>query len=258
MKNCLHAAVLLLLVTPLAVLAQADATWETEVRQFDNEYWQAFNSCDTAWLAQMNTEDLEFYHDVGGVTTGRAAFAESFAKNICARTDVRVKREAVAGSRKFYPMRDGGKLYGAIVSGEHRFYEVPKGGAEVVTGQARFTHMLVLRNGTWKVSRVLSFDHGPARTDNPRPEAVVSAAQLDQLAGHYVEKDGQSMEIKRDGGRLTMASGPSVLVLKAAGLDEFFAADRPLTMTFTRDGAGKGRTLTVREKGKVVAEAARR
>ncbi|WP_426207991.1 hypothetical protein [Massilia sp. TWP1-3-3] len=121
-------------------------------------------------------------------------------------------------------MRDGARLYGAVVSGEHRFYEIPKGGKEVLTGQARFTHMLLLEGGQWKVSRVLSFDHGPARQESLRAEASISAAQLDQLAGHYVEKDGAFMDVRRDGKRLSVASGPSVFVLKAADKNEFLSA----------------------------------
>lgn len=161
MKNYLKNAVLAVLLLPCAAFAEADSTaWEAEVRQFDTAYWNAFNSCDVPKLAQMNTEDLEFYHDRGGPMKGRAAFADAVSKNICGRRpDAGVRREAVEGSMKFYPMRAGGKLYGAIVSGEHRFYEVNKG-AEVLSGQARFTHMLLLKDGAWKVARVLSFDHG--------------------------------------------------------------------------------------------------
>ena len=259
MKNHLNALVLSLLLMPCAALAEpaADA-WEAQVRQFDTDYWKAFNACEVQKLAAMNTSDLEFYHDVGGAMKGTASFAAATEKNICGRADAGVRREAIAGSMRFYPMRDGGKLYGAIISGEHRFYEVPKGGKEVLVGQARFTHMLLLQDGLWKVSRILSFDHGPARQETVRAEARVSAAQLDQLAGHYVEKDGNFMDIKRDGNRLSMDAGKTVFVLKAAGKDEFFASDRPLTMTFTRARAGRGQTLTVREEGKVVAEAVRR
>lgn len=260
MNNPLRAAAFALLLLPCTVAFAQGSTqsWEEQVRQFDSGYWKAFNACEVKKLAAMKTDDLEFYHDVGGVSKGGAVVVESIAKNICGRPDFRIRREAVEGSVRFYPMRDGGKLYGAIVSGEHLFHETPKGGKEVLTGRARFTHMLLLRDGQWKMSRVLSFDHGPAGKQTDRAEAHVPAAQLDKLAGHYVEKDGAFMNIKRDGKRLSLDSGKTVFVLKAAGKDEFFASDRPLTMMFTRDRAGKGHKLTVREEGKVVAVAVRR
>jgi ketosteroid isomerase-like protein len=164
MKNHLKAVTLALLLAPCAAIAEPAAeAWEAEARQFDAQYWKAYNDCDVAALTAMNTDDLEFYHDLGGVSRGKARFAEGFAKNICGREDgSRVRREGVADSMRFYPMRDGGKLYGAVVAGEHLFHEKPKGGKEQLTGRARFTFMMLLQDGRWKVARVLSFDHGPA------------------------------------------------------------------------------------------------
>lgn len=250
---------ILALLLPCISLANTNATtWEAEVRQFDGKYWQAFNSCEVQKLAAMNTDDLEFYHDMNGVSKGVAEYAESIARNICARKDVTITREERPGSVRYFPMRDGDKLYGAVVSGEHLFYNTPKGGKKKLTGQARFTHMLVLRDGVWKVSRVLSFEHGPARVQTARAEVTLTAARLDLLAGRYVEKDGAFMDIKRDGKRLALDAGKTMIILKAAGPDEFFAADRPLTVTFARDRNGKVRALTVSEEGEVVAQAVRR
>jgi hypothetical protein len=164
MKNLLTAAAMAVLLLPCSVLAQSGADpWDKELRRFDAAYWQAFNDCDVPGLAQMNTEDLEFYHDVGGVTYGRAVFARNVSKNICSGNDgARVRREGVEGSVRYYPLRDGGKLYGAVVTGDHQFYRVPKDGPAVLVGQARFTHTALLRDGKWQVARVLSYDHGPA------------------------------------------------------------------------------------------------
>lgn len=192
MSKLLYGVGLSALVLPCAVMAQLAADWEAEVRQFDTRYWQAYNECEIAKLAAMNTDDLEFYHDIGGVSKGKAKFSELVAKNICGRPGMRIRREAIADSMHFYPMRDGEKLYGAIVSGEHRFYERPNGGWEVLTGQARFTHMLLLQEGQWKVARVLSFAHGPARVQTVGAEANIDPVQLDRLNGHYVEKMASS------------------------------------------------------------------
>ncbi len=259
MKNLLQASALAIALQPALGLAQGTpASWEADVRQFDARYWQAFNNCEVQKLAAMNTADLEFYHDTSGVSKGVTEYAESIARNICARKDVTITREERAGSVQYFPMREGDKLYGAIVSGEHLFYSTPTGGKKTLTGQARFTHMLLLQGGVWKVSRVLSFDHGPARLHTARAEVTLSAAQLGLLAGRYVEKDGAFIDIKRDGKRLALDSGKTVIVLKAGGANEFFASDRPLTVTFARDRGGKPRALTVREEGEVVAQAIRR
>ena len=165
MKNYMIPAALAFLLSPYGAIAQPSAeSWELQVREFDARYWKAFNDCEVQKLAAMNTDDLEFYHDVGGMSKGVAIFAQDVARNLCGRPDgARTRREAVADSLRFYPMREGAKLYGAIVSGEHLFYQVPKGGKEVLSVRAAFTHMLLLQNGEWKVSRVLSYEHGPAR-----------------------------------------------------------------------------------------------
>jgi len=169
MKTTLHNAIFVIttiLLYPAASRAHAaDDGWETAVRTFDADYWRAFNDCEVRKLAAMNTDDLEFYHDRGGLEKGRQLFEKSVAANICSNPDRRVRREAVADSLRYYPLRDGAKLYGAIVSGEHLFYRRTTSGPEQLTGRARFTHTLLLEGGQWKVARVLSFDHGAASRD---------------------------------------------------------------------------------------------
>lgn len=164
MKIFLAAAALAALLAPCAAFAQVtDDNWEASVRQFDNEYWKAFNACEVQKQTSMNAEDLEFYHDIGGLMRGRASFAEATAKNICGRSDWRLRRAEVPGTVKLYPLRSKGKLYGAIISGEHYFYHTNKAQPETLEGKARFTHTLLLKDGEWQVARVLSYDHGPAK-----------------------------------------------------------------------------------------------
>lgn len=43
-----------------------------EVQAADAAYWKAYNSCDYAALDALTAEDVEFYHDQGGITRGRA------------------------------------------------------------------------------------------------------------------------------------------------------------------------------------------
>lgn len=164
MKTFMTVAALAALFAPPAALAQvANDNWEASVRQFDSDYWKAFNACEVQKQTNMNAEDLEFYHDIGGVMRGRASFAEATAKNICGRSGWRLRRAEVPGTVKIYPLRSNGEVYGAVISGEHYFYHTNKGQPETLEGRARFTHTLLLKNGEWQVARVLSFDHGPAK-----------------------------------------------------------------------------------------------
>jgi hypothetical protein len=61
-------------------------------------------------------------------------------------------RELVPGSLKVFPLPG----YGAMEMGTHRFLHP---GSPNDVGQADFMHVWQLRNGSWKISRVISYDH---------------------------------------------------------------------------------------------------
>jgi hypothetical protein len=134
-----------------------------ELAERDAALFEAvFVTCDFAELDAMVTEDFEFYHDRAG---NNAKSGKEFVDSIrggCERrkagTDLRVKRELVAGSVSVYPLNN----YGAIQMGEHRFYVVSDG-KENLAEVAKFVHLWKKENGAWKLARVLSFDHKPAK-----------------------------------------------------------------------------------------------
>lgn len=164
MKTALAAVSLAALVFPFTAAAQINNdNWESSVRQFDSDYWKAFNRCDVQKMTMMNSEDLEFYHDLGGFMRGRQAFADATSRNICGKPDWRLRRGEVPGTVQFHALRSKGEIYGAVITGEHYFYHLNKGQPERLEGRARFTHTLLLKDGQWQVARVLSFDHGPAK-----------------------------------------------------------------------------------------------
>ena len=233
----------------------APQDWEADVRQFDKAFWDAYNQCDVKKLVQMNTADLEFYHDMGGPMLGQAKFAAAMQNNICGNPANRVRREAVADTVRVFPMRDKGQLYGAVVSGEHQFYNQAKGGPEVLGARARFTHMLVLKEGAWKVSRVLSFDHAAPKVDNTSTEIQLAAPVLERLAGSYKAKDNMVLTVKTAGNRLMVAAGGNTFELLPLSDTTFFMQNRDIKVAFSVDQAGKGQGLVVRERGAIVAEA---
>lgn len=48
---------------------------------------------------------------------------------------------------------------GAIQVGIHKFYETIAGKSERYASSAKFTHVWVLENGQWKLTKSLSYDH---------------------------------------------------------------------------------------------------
>jgi hypothetical protein len=155
---------LLLLVFTLFtnLSAQSNDDLIKEALKSDNQFWEAYNKCSIEGMMQFIPKDVEFYHDKGGIFKGSAALKTSFEKNLCGNKDFRLRREAIANTVKTYPMKDKDKVYGLIISGDHYFYINETGKKEYRDGLAKFTDFWMLENGKWKMSRILSYDHGPA------------------------------------------------------------------------------------------------
>lgn len=121
----------------------------------DAAVFDAFNHCsDPSQLekhAGYFAEDVEFYHDTGGVTWNREAMLANTKKFVCGN----FTRELVPGTLQVHPIKD----FGAIAQGSHRFCQVSSGECE---GEADFT-MIWQNTGTeWQLTRVLSYGHRPA------------------------------------------------------------------------------------------------
>jgi hypothetical protein len=248
-------AVLGLATSPIASAQSAPQDWQAGVKAFDGAYWKAYNDCDIKTMDAMNADDMEMYHDAGGVLRGRAEFSGAMSRNICGTPNVKVRRAEVAGTIQFFPMHSNGKLYGAIVSGEHEFYRSGKDMPESLTGRARFTHLLVLGPQGWKVSRVLSYDHTAAPQPDKPLAIELGTEALDRLVGKYTATDKMVLTVSREGAHLVALAGPQRFELYPSAHNEFFLKERPITVTFSAPEAGKPQRLTVRERGAVVAEA---
>src|SRR4249920_1269025 len=69
------------------------------ILQRDSLFWKTYNSCDTANMGEYFSKDVEFYHDMGGPSSGSASLIETFSKNLCKPDfSFRLRREAVAGT----------------------------------------------------------------------------------------------------------------------------------------------------------------
>ena len=134
---------------------QADL--DKAITALDTKLFDAYNHCDLKTFASLLADDVEFYHDQGGVTLGRQKLTESVKNNICTGDTQRV---LVTGTLKIYYM----KGYGAIEMGVHRFLH-PKTEATNGTGEASFVQLWQYKDGSWKLTRVMSYDHHSA---NPK------------------------------------------------------------------------------------------
>ena len=117
-----------------------------------------FSKCDPAALAGLETDDLEFYHDKGGVLD-REVFVADYAKSCDAKLAPdawRSRRELVPETLKVYAIPG----IGAVEEGTHRFYERKGEGGERLAGHARFSILWRLgADGQWRMARTFSIDH---------------------------------------------------------------------------------------------------
>jgi hypothetical protein len=162
-KSRIHRCALLLVLCAMGgpVSAEDGPQDAAAVLQRDSLFWKAYNVCDVKSMGEFFTEDVEFYHDRGGPSLGIASLIGETRDHLCGNPDSRLRREPVEGTVRLFPLRKANVVYGAVLAGEHVFYVLDKGKPERLDGRARFTHLWLLKDGAWRMSRILSYDHGP-------------------------------------------------------------------------------------------------
>ncbi|HSY37632.1 MAG TPA: nuclear transport factor 2 family protein [Acidobacteriaceae bacterium] len=132
---------------PVPAGEQAELT--QTVAALDAKLFDAYNHCDLKTLGAMVSDDLEFYHDQTGLMVGKAPFLEAIQNNICGK----VERTLVPGSMEVYRL----KGFGAVEIGVHRFRH--PGDEKELGGEAKFVQIWQNKDGVWRVTRVISYDH---------------------------------------------------------------------------------------------------
>lgn len=117
-----------------------------------------YNKCDITQFENLVSDDFEFYHDKGGITKSKSVFVEGIKNGLC-KLDYKPKRVLDESSLEVFPLNENDILYGAIETGVHHFYAIEKNEDEYLTSIAKFTHVWILENETWKLSKGLSYDH---------------------------------------------------------------------------------------------------
>jgi hypothetical protein len=112
-----------------------DAIWE-----------DSYNRCKLDVMNDLISEDLEFYHDQGGLLTSKTQLIEAFKQNICNK----VTRELQKGSIEVYEIPG----YGAVEMGLHGFHNSQEPNSK--PHFAKFVHLWKLDGGQWRITRVIS------------------------------------------------------------------------------------------------------
>ncbi|MCC6924831.1 nuclear transport factor 2 family protein [Novosphingobium sp.] len=155
-------AIALLAAAPVAL--PEGAALREEVRAADDRFFSLFfdTRCHSTEVRAMLADDVEMYHDKGGVVATSAAQFMADYEKVCASRAApdawRSRRELVPASLTVDPVPG----LGAIEDGEHRFYERRGDGPERLAGTAQFTQLWVKSEAGWKLKRIFSFAHRAA------------------------------------------------------------------------------------------------
>ena len=122
------------------------------IAHLDAVFFNAFNTRNFDKLKAFLSKDLEFYHDLGGVTNYNQN-VDAFKKTF--ESDRRVRRELVESTLEVYPIKD----YGAVETGIHRFYATENGQQEKLSSEAKFVQVWQKKDGEWKITRIISYGH---------------------------------------------------------------------------------------------------
>jgi ketosteroid isomerase-like protein len=159
-RSAIFLCLALLLAAPVVSVSQSmskknatapDTLFQT-VLALDTKLFDAYNHCDLDTLGKMVADDLEFYHDKTGLSVGKQVFLDAIRKNICGK----VHRTLVPGTLEVYSLNG----YGAVEIGIHRFTHP---GLDDELGDAKFVTIWQNKDGSWKITRAISYDHEPVR-----------------------------------------------------------------------------------------------
>ena len=139
----------LFILTFVTISAQVDNSSELykTIEKLDKELFDAYNTC-TKNLdkhASFYSDDIEFFHDKGGLQTSKVELVESIKNNICGK----VKRELVPGSLEVHKIPN----YGVVVIGYHKFHNLVE---KSISDPAKFILFWKQNEDDWKLTKVVS------------------------------------------------------------------------------------------------------
>jgi hypothetical protein len=130
--------------------AQPKDSLYNKIHQLDSLLFSAYNHQQMPVFSNYFTKDLEWYQDNGGLLSYQQVITTF--QNLF-NGENKLTRTLVPGTLEVHPI----KGYGAIEIGSHRFSHWENG--KEVSGTFKFVMVWKQENGSWRISRVVSYDH---------------------------------------------------------------------------------------------------
>jgi len=129
-----------------ATYVPVDQELYNTIVKLDKKFFDAYNTCDLKTQNELISEDIEFFHDKGGLSTSKTQIMEAMKNNICGK----VTRILIDGTIEVYPIQG----YGAVQMGEHKFFNNEEPNAKQIP--SKFVTIWKNDNGTWTMTRIIS------------------------------------------------------------------------------------------------------
>jgi len=117
-----------------------------EIQAMDTKFFNAYNSCDLDTQSDIYSEDIEFFHDKGGLMTSKQGIIDGTEKNICGK----VTRTLIPRSIEVYPIKD----FGAVEIGYHKFFNNQE--PDAISNPSKFIIFWKKSGSDWKITKVVS------------------------------------------------------------------------------------------------------
>ena len=128
----------------------AEKTLNEIILAHDKKMFDAFNTCDIDTMAMMFSKDLEFYHDIAGLSGYESTM--KVTRDNCERK-LGLQRTLLKEGTEISPLGE----FGAMQKGKHRFCHMNNGVEDC--GIFDFMHIWKKQGETWTIHRVISYNH---------------------------------------------------------------------------------------------------
>ena len=144
---------ILLMIFSLCLLtayASTKSELEQQIEEADAIMFNAFNACDIHTMSNMFSKELEFYHDIMGMSDYSSTMEATI--NNCKRK-LGLQRTLLEEGAEISPLGS----FGAMQKGKHRFCHMNNGKEDC--GVFDFIHLWKKEGDRWLIHRVISYNH---------------------------------------------------------------------------------------------------
>lgn len=188
-----------------------------------------FNQCNLDQIKTLVVDDVEFYHDIDGITKSREKFLASIKSNLCTTGKNVIHRTQDKNNLEVFPLYRKGLLYGAIQNGSHRFG---------VT-KASYSHLWLKEDNEWKLARVLSYNHHQEPILSTKDRLHLTLDDMKQYEGAYEFSPEFILTIRIKDGALYGESQGQEVKISSYAPHKFMDAEQTHDLEFLLDQSGK-------------------